>query len=406
MRTYIAAITLIALAPQMASAQDSNIIVESMVKSGLSQTEAQARYELDLEARVLQERLRAEEPSFAGMYGDAADGTMRIFVRFSGPGKNTLAKYTSNPAFVAVQSRVPLKALENKQAALERSLAAKGIVAGTSIDVARGKIRVSTREKSKAAQAVPNLDTDEDVDLRDEDALPTPVVDLFGGKQATYQSVSGSTLTSDRGTLGFAVKSGATSGILTAAHFGRCVSATGTTTAGCTVNGPAFYNPTNISSGPISGTPKLTWQSERIGGSYDVEWRTSSGDNFPNTIQYGASSTSMAITTVYNPDGLVVGSSKVCKQGFNTGYSCGTYREKYSMPWYGTTGIHYLVSNDAGGAMAGPGDSGGPVFASATAIGLVSGVFDNVSSTRYNWMSFTSVTLAATALSVTVKTAP
>lgn len=268
-----------------------------------------------------------------------------------------------------------------------------------------GKVRITTNQMAQVRQGTPGIETDPDVELLDENPSATPAATIYGGKQVTYQSVSGTTLTSDRGTLAFAVKSGTTNGILTAAHVGRCVNSSGATVAGCTVNGAAFYNPTNISSGQIGGTPSLTWRAERLGGSYDAEWRTSSSDTFPNTIHYGAG-TPMAVTAVYNPDGLVVGSSKVCKQGFNTGYSCGTFWEKYSMPWFGTTGVHYLVSNDAGGPMAGGGDSGGPVFASATAIGLVSGVFTDPASIRYNEMSFTSITLAASALGVTVKTAP
>ncbi|MFL6727712.1 MAG: hypothetical protein ACJ8FS_14530 [Sphingomicrobium sp.] len=115
----------------------------------------------------------------------------------------------------------------------------------------------------------------------------------------------------------------------------------------------------------------------------------------------------MNVTAVYDPEGLVVGSSKVCKEGFTSGYTCGTFWERYNMPWFGSSGVQYLVGNDACQcAMAAAGDSGGPVFASATAMGLVSGVFTDPSSIRYNEMSFTSITLAASALGVTIKTAP
>lgn len=412
MRRILTALLIAVSGSSLAQAQETNIVVQAMVRSGLSQAEAEARYNLDLEARALQERLQREEPSFGGMYGDAnrgnaAQGVTRIFVRFTGDAKRTLANYTSNPAFVAVQARTPLSALQKRQDALERQLSARGIVAGYSVDMQSGRVRVTTREIAQARQAAPGIETDPEVELRDANPLPTPAVTVYGGKQVTYQSLSGTTLTSDRGTLGFAVKSGTVNGILTAAHFGRCVNSSGATVAGCTVNGSAFYNSTN-NTGQISGTPTLVWRAERLGGAYDAEWRTSSVDTFPNTIQWGPSNTPMNVTAVYNPDGLVVGSSKVCKQGFSTGYTCGTFWERYSMPWFGSTGVHYLVGNDACQCpMAGGGDSGGPVFASGTAIGLVSGVFDDPNSgIRYNEMSFTSITLAASALGVTVKTAP
>lgn len=386
------------------AAQETNPIIESMMQEGLSEQEATARYRLDIEAQELHKQLIETLPdSFAGIYGDASSGDMRIFVRLTGDAPKTLAEYTSNPAFVAVQANVPLRALENRQVALLRSLAARGIQAGASIDFRLGKVRVTTKDRGKALQAVPGLE-DDDVDILEGDPLPVPAATINGGKQITYQSISGSTLTSDRGSLGFAIKSGTTNGILTAAHFGRCKDPSGATVPGCVVNGPAFFNPNNQASGVISGTPTLTWKGERLGGSYDAEWRTSSSDTFPNVIQDGT--TTMAVTQVSDPDWLIVNSSKVCKQGFKTGRTCGTFREKYLMPWFGSDGYHYLVSNDAGGMMADGGDSGGPVYAAASAIGIVSGVFTNPSSSRYNWMSFTSAKLAASALGVTIKVAP
>jgi hypothetical protein len=93
MRKILTALLITVASPTVA--QQPNIIVEAMIRSGLAQSEAQARYELDLEARSLQERLQRDEPSFAGMYGDArrgnsGQGVTRIFVRFTGDAKRTL----------------------------------------------------------------------------------------------------------------------------------------------------------------------------------------------------------------------------------------------------------------------------------------------------------------------------
>lgn len=374
-----------------------------MIQAGLSPAEAQARYALDLEARALQERLRRDEPAFAGMYGDASSGSMRIFVRLTGNAQTILARYTDNPAFVAVQAAVPLQALERRQAAMARALEARGVAAGTAIDLRSGKVRVYTRQVAQARQALSGVVGDSESEVKEDDAAATPVVAVSGGRQTTYQSVYGTTLTSDRGTLGFAVKNATTSGITTAAHFGRCVNASGATIAGCTVNGPSFYNPSNTT-GQLSGTPSLAWQGERLGGAYDVEWRSSSTDTFPNQIIYGAG-TVMPITGTYDPANLVIGSSRVCKHGFTTGYACGTLVERYNQLWFGSYGDHYLVKPDSGGLMANGGDSGGPVFLANTAVGFISGVFQNTSSTRYGQMSFTSITTLS-ALGLTVKTAP
>ena len=169
-----AAVFLMLAAP--VSAQDSNIIVDSLVQTGLSRAEAEARYALDTEARSLQVRLRREEPAFAGMYGDVTAGAMKIFVRLTGNAKDTLVKYTNNPAFVAVQAAVPLQALERRQEAIARSLAARGVVAGNSIDLRTGKVRVVTRDVTKAKQALTGTATDSEVDVQDDDAAPTPVV--------------------------------------------------------------------------------------------------------------------------------------------------------------------------------------------------------------------------------------
>lgn len=393
----------------------NNVVVDWMVSNGTPRAAAEAQAALATEAGALEERLSREEPSFAGMYGDDSTGNMVIMVRFIGDAKRTLANYSSNPAFVAVQARAPLAALEKRQQALQRALAARGIETGTSIDFKGGKVRVHTRDLVKTQAAVRALGPDDDVAVVEDEVAPTPAVAVSGGNQTTYQWIETSTLYSDRATLGFNVKSGTASGVLTAAHFGQCPTQSSQKATACTKNGKSFYNPSDAT-GQLSGTPTLTFQSEQLGGSYDADWRTSSatGDTFANTIKYGnpGAYASLTITSTYAPSNLVVNVTKVCKQGITTFYTCGTFREKYNMLWFGSYGDHYLVQNDAAGAMAASGEGGGPVFVggstagSAWAVGLVSGVFTDPTKPRYNWMSFTDVTTAVTALGVTVKTAP
>lgn len=143
---------------------------------------------------------------------------------------------------------------------------------------------------------------------------------------------------------------------------------------GCAVNGTGFYNPTNVNDPPASNG-LLDFQSERLGGDYDVEWRTRTGHTFRNVINYGVE---MPVTRTYPHTSLVPGTSVVCKMGFTTGYNCGTVTSiSEQVTWFGSVGTYVRVKNNAAGAMAAGGDSGGPVFGQNTAYGLVTYVWES-----------------------------
>lgn len=321
----------------------------------------------------LRQAVEANEPnSFGGIYGEQTP-EFRVFVVLTGDAAATLAKYTRDPVFVPVQGKKSLNALEARRQTLERKLQKAGGFFSTDLDLKNGKIKVKHPDRAKAKKAIEEGgDVSDDVEILEESGQPTPIVDILGGKQITAAWTTSTTQYYERGSLGFNVTDGTTRGVLTAGHFLRCVDAAGVAKPGCTVNGPALYNPTNAVA-PASTSPTLSFQAERLGGNYDFEWRTASGHTFPNLIDYGAQ---MRVTATYDATKLTPGTSVVCKMGKTTGYTCGTVTSvTENINWYGATGTYIRVRNNATGPMAGEGDSGGPVFQQNTALGLATYVW-------------------------------
>jgi hypothetical protein len=383
--------------------------IESLVATGVPREEALRRYALDTEARRLKQTLETNEAAaFGGIYGDASDGSMKIFVRLTGDAKSTLSRYTNNPAFIAVNTNVPLRALENRKNAIIRALEARNVMALTSLDLRNGRVRVVARRAAEARSAIGGAAAEgSDYEIREGEPLPSATASVLGGNELTHKRTSSAGGVSyDRASAGFSVSrtvNGVTTyGVVTAAHFGRCLDTSGALISGCTVNGPAYYNPTKAAS-ITSGSPTLVWQGERMGGNYDFEWRTSSSDTFPNQIIYGSSP--MTITATYDAYNLVPGSSRVCKMGRSSGATCGVVTQFGSFNNFGTVGEYVLVQNDDPSQyMAIGGDSGGPVIAfTGYATGLVQGTWNDPASPVYRQMAFMPITRISV-LGLTVRT--
>jgi hypothetical protein len=383
--------------------------IDSLVATGVARDEALRRYSLDAEARRLKETLETNEAaSFGGIYGDASDGTMKIFVRLTGDAKTTLSRYTTNPAFVAVNTNVPLRALENRKNAIIRSLEARKVMALTSLDLRNGRVQVVARRAAEARAAIGGAAAEgSDYEIKEADPIPSPTAAVLGGNELTHKRTSSAGGVSyDRASAGFSVSrtvNGVTTyGVLTAAHFGRCLDTAGAVIAGCTVNGPAYYNPTKAAT-ITSGTPTLAWQGERLGGDYDFEWRTSSSDTFPNQITYGSSP--MTITATYDAYKLVPGSSRVCKMGRSSGATCGIVTQFGTFNNFGSVGEYVIVQHDDPSQfMALAGDSGGPVIAfTGYATGLVQGNWTDPASPVYRHMAFMPIARISV-LGLTVRT--
>jgi hypothetical protein len=131
-----------------------------------------------------------------------------------------------------------------------------------------------------------------------------------------------------------------------------------------------YYNPNGTSIG-------LTFVTEVRDADQDVEIHTSGYVERPEF--YADSATVARVLTGRRYRSSTGAGDHVCHRGANTGYSCGYVQVTNFTPnWAGACGtvacspVWVLVDGDANTACAG-GDSGGPVFASQTAFGLLKG---------------------------------
>lgn len=159
-------------------------------------------------------------------------------------------------------------------------------------------------------------------------------------------------------TSGFVVKNASNvTGVATAAH---CEG----------IN--TYYNP-NGTSLPLS----IVGSSEFKDADQDVEVHTSTGVERPEF--YADVTTSARVLTGRRLRSSTAAGNQVCHRGETTGYSCGTVSLTNYKPTYANAcgsvacaSVWVLVDGDANTACY-PGDSGGPVFASQTAFGLLKG---------------------------------
>lgn len=347
----------------------ANPVVESLMKSdGISSQEAQRRLDLLEEANRIGNRMEAEEPvRYAGIRVQQGRD-FAIFVRIVGEGESILRRYTSDPAFRVEKADTPLKALRNKQQALINAMDKKAEFA-VSLDVAAGKVRVLVLDAEALKGRLQSSGLlASDVIVEEVPDVISPAAAIVGGYQVRGKSwaVTGGGTVNASASLGFNIVHVPSNvrGVLTAGHFDECKFSVAVTA--CTPNSPA----TDTNTGAT-----LDFQAQRLGGEYDYEWRTSGGNTFSNQIWYGAN---MAITQVYDVEAYQPNTLTVCKYGFATGYTCGLVenpREFVSDPAYGISGYFARVKRNTTGNMADSGDSGGPVFGSATAFGLVTAKF-------------------------------
>lgn len=125
-----------------------------------------------------------------------------------------------------------------------------------------------------------------------------------------------------------------------------------------------------------AGTP-LTYKGQKYGGRDDFQWHTASGISWSNTVSDGVGDSSTPyyryITARAATTSIVTGNF-YCKTGIITGYDCGNVTNVNFCPGYGGLSCtFFLVKGTAD--MSIPGDSGGPVYSSSTAVGTISGQY-------------------------------
>jgi hypothetical protein len=175
-------------------------------------------------------------------------------------------------------------------------------------------------------------------------------VDVRGGSKITASSGS------PRCTSGFTVKN--SSGVTAMTTASHCEGMT------------TYYNPNGTTIG-------LTFVTEVKDADQDVEIHTSGYVERPEF--YADSATVARVLTGRRYRSSTAAGNHVCHRGSTTGYSCGYVQlTNYTPTYAGACGtvacsaVWVLVDGDSGTACY-SGDSGGPVFASQTAFGLVKG---------------------------------
>lgn len=356
----------------IAQASADPIVVGLARDLNISEAEAERRAQIMNEAADLAARLETEEPiRFGGLYYEQGP-ELKVMVKLVGSAEQLLARYTQNPAFVAVKADRPLQALKAKQEALVRALkdSNTSFLVGVDVRTSRAVATVKRGGQGRSILEQKGL-LGADAAVEEVDVVARKAV-VYGGREIKGKSYATNRTGinySDSTSAGFNVKnSTGTKGVTTAAHFDQCDAGnwsdgTPVVVTGCTPNQTATFVPDATS---------LTFRGQAYSAGHDVEWRSATDQTrFRNEIQYGGGGyayTTMAITTV----GTLRGALPACKQGITTFYTCGTtgsamvtYQDADGI----ITGQYWLVARNGGGAMAAQGDSGGPVFASGAAYG-------------------------------------
>lgn len=193
-------------------------------------------------------------------------------------------------------------------------------------------IRAAARERGRPLSGA--------VHFRSVPELAQPALDIFGGLRL---EAGGPFCTS-----GFSVRHNGTgaTGVTTAAHCANSMSYAG-------------YS--------------LTFEAGNLSGSYDIQWHSRSGANFPNKI-YKGDGVYLLITGKVARASQPIGAF-VCKSGVTTHKTCGEIETKnYAPSWVpSAAGTFIAVVNNLCSNMIDGGDSGGPVWIGSDAWGTSSG---------------------------------
>lgn len=345
-------LALFGLSAEAQSIENQDPVVFGMMQAfKIDEAEAKQRIAATEESVKLVERLEREEPTrFGGTYVEHSPN-FRIVVKLVGAAEGLLARYTQNPLIVAEKAQVPMTALRSKEAAIAKALQGNVEQALIYVDARSSKVKVAVKRGGRGRSILQgqNLLTP-DVDVEEADTVAQKISVLGGrGIKNSYESAS----------LGFSVMNpSGVRGVLTAGHFDECESPA---PAGCVKNQTATY---------VVDNTQLTFRGQSYGGANDFEWRSASTQSrHSNVITYGGGSygyANMTITAV----GTFQLNQQVCKQGNFSFYTCGTVTARVTYTDGPLSGYFYAIKNNAGGAMAVAGDSGGPVFGTNTAYGL------------------------------------
>lgn len=332
-----------------ANANDGDPIAVSYAQMHkVSLIEAKKRLARQPDIARLDKQLARERPDvFAGLYIEH-EPTYRVVVKFTQDAKATLARYTSDPVFVAETAPYSLEFLTAAQDELGEQLVKSKTEFELGLDLRSSAIDVSVRDPAAvSAQLAGFKSANKFIRVHKASGFIEPTAQVVGGGQLDGAS--------DRCTAGFNVV--------------NSVKVLGLVTAGHCVDSMTYMTGLSV---------PLSFVSEMNVGSYDLQWhmQTSSGvkRTQPNVINTpGGPSPTMTITSAPDSTTLPVGAT-VCKSGITTRYTCGQIADKSAQSmWMGQLGTYIRVHNAQNKVMTEQGDSGGPVYGTNAAYGIVHG---------------------------------
>lgn len=250
----------------------------------------------------------------------------------------SLAQGTTLEGFV-LHRRVAMTLAELED--LARRVRAADSTVDIDIDIRENRVDVMTLSESATSTRIRDqiLEFPSGVVVREVQALSAPAADIYGGLSLSNGCTSG-----------FSVRNSAgTTGIVTANH----------------CNNTQAYNGTN-----------LPWVAGRQFGNTDAQWHTTPGLTDAPKIKTG-STTTRTITGQSTYSGVAVG-VQLCKYGTSTGWDCGELTTKNFNPSWVNKGTQFGRITNCSVDMSTPGDSGGPVVMSSSAVGVISGYYSDI----------------------------
>lgn len=362
-----------ATAQETAPAQSDPVIESYVSQYGVSEAEARRRQALLPEIGRVERELASRFPNqFAGLYVKHGS-EMRVVVKMTGQAEGILRQVTTDPMFVTERAERPVQMMRALRDRATELLDKNKIPYDSDVDIWEEDIKIDVVDYDGAEKLLRTLLTaNPHLKLRKARTLFQNTATIYGGRQGTG--------TTQYCTTGFTVTNGTRSGVLTAGHCDNSMTVAGSTLS---LGSEAYYSHTSKG--------------------YDAQWMVNNNNTYPNEI-YTSSTGRMVITQVYDPVNMPL-DWEVCAYGYNmTTARCGKLKSKYQKTTDNNSisGYFFRVAPNTSGVMVQGGDSGGPVYGSSVAYGIIKG---HGGSTYPNDMYFMSIA-DINVLGVQVKTTP
>lgn len=302
------------------------------------------------EISSIEKQLSEKFPNqFGGLYV-VHSPEFRVIVKMTGNGQGLLKQITSDPLYTVEKAETPVKQLYQLKDRIAKKLMAdtKGFFT-TNVNIREGVVEIrSLNIATIQALMTADLINNKNIRLIQVSSGGEDTATIYGGAR-----LAGSTQVC---TTGFNVSADGGDGIITSGHCDPQM----------TVSDVTFRF---VSRAYKDST---TW-------GFDVQFmRPSSDQTYPNQF-YKTSSTLETVSSVFYAADLPL-NWPLCAYGRTTNaLKCGTLKGKFEVRRdnRGITGSFFRAATDDGSAFNTGGDSGGPVFGSGTAYGIIKGKGDS-----------------------------